>query len=1361
MKKILFLYLFITCFCFRLKANNYNFRHLDGRSGLVNNMINGICRDHVGYMWFATGGGLCRYDGYSFRTIGVAEGMMLDNKLISVQELADGRLLISDANLYCLFNPKTERFSQFSELLDVFDVKGYAFKIHVDRNKNLWCYVMGHGVYYCDVKTGKKTTFSMNGDNPALPMGQISAICESKNGVLVVYNDATLASINGKTAKVLWHHNRLLDLGASPRNQYNVFEDSGENVWVFSARQVFIYSKQHRRWFSSVADFCQAKGLKFDKRFADSAVCSAVEDASGNVWLGTDHSNLFKIDYKHGETLLVPLYEESKNISATNPVSTLFFDKQNSFLWVGTYKNGISYTCRNLYKFGFVGIEDVNTMVQDKAGNYWYGTNGNGIIFYDKKNGIEKRFNKQNCKQLLSDIFVSSLVARNGDVWFGSYWGGLYRFGKDGGITAYRNDSSNPNTLANDNVWSLAEDGKGNIWIATLGGGLQKFDVSANTFTTFNSANCGILSDYLSSVVVDGSGNIVLGGSKGISVINGLDYHINNYVGTIHHDKQFSKGNVNQVFVDSRGLYWIATDNGLNIFNARDDELDILDESTGLASSVICGIAEDRQHNIWITTSKGLSNIVIDSDSKKKFKVYNYYEYDGLVGLDYNLRSILMTHSGEIQIGCTAGINDFNPQNVIKHKKLPKVLFSQIQLFNKNVVVGEKYDGRVVMKTAVANNGIIELNYDQNVLSVALGLDDYRFTEKTRFKYQLEGFNDNWLFTDANQHVLTFTGLESGTYKLRVKCVNGDYESDVESVLTIVVHPPFWRTPWAYILYAVLLGCFYWYHHNRTIRRQKEKLRIEQIKREAEKDHEVDEMKLRFFTNVSHELRTPLTLIITPIANLLSNETDAAKKKTLSMVHNNAVKLLTLVNQLLDFRKSDMSSFKLNRINGDIVSFIQNITNSFSELLDRKFCITFYSSQPSFYMMFDEDKMGKIVMNLLSNSCKFTPEGGRIDVSLQVLERENSQQIFEIRVADTGVGIKDEDKTRIFERFYQTETEGVTDVCGGSGIGLSLVKEFVSLHEGTVKVVDNVGGGSVFIVDIPVVLEKKIPASETRKTVAKECSKLIVEKDDMVITGQKNAPLVMIVDDSKDFLDFMEECFSSKYQVVCARNGEQAWKFLQMCMPDIILSDVMMPLLDGNGLCKRVKEDERFRHIPFFMLTARLAEEHKVEGLRSGADDYITKPFNLDMLMLKVERIVEKSGSHEETQNREPEVESAEAETTRQYSVRDEKLVERATFYINENISKIDLTVEELSESLGISRVHLYKKILCVTGMTPLELIRALRVERGKHLLRDSQLNVSEVAYMVGFNSPRYFSKYFKDMYGMLPSEYQKNHCTK
>ena len=231
---------------------------------------------------------------------------------------------------------------------------------------------------------------------------------------------------------------------------------------------------------------------------------------------------------------------------------------------------------------------------------------------------------------------------------------------------------------------------------------MQKFDVSANTFTTFNSANCGILSDYLSSVVVDGSGNIVLGGSKGISVINGLDYHINNYVGTIHHDKQFSKGNVNQVFVDSRGLYWIATDNGLNIFNARDDELDILDESTGLASSVICGIAEDRQHNIWITTSKGLSNIVIDSDSKKKFKVYNYYEYDGLVGLDYNLRSILMTHSGEIQIGCTAGINDFNPQNVIKHKKLPKVLFSQIQLFNKNVVVGEKYDGRVVMKSAVA-----------------------------------------------------------------------------------------------------------------------------------------------------------------------------------------------------------------------------------------------------------------------------------------------------------------------------------------------------------------------------------------------------------------------------------------------------------------------------------------------------------------------------------------------------------------------------------------------------------------------------------------------------------------------------------
>ena len=559
-------------------------------------------------------------------------------------------------------------------------------------------------------------------------------------------------------------------------------------------------------------------------------------------------------------------------------------------------------------------------------------------------------------------------------------------------------------------------------------------------------------------------------------------------------------------------------------------------------------------------------------------------------------------------------------------------MFTGLSLFDEAVKVGQSYGGRVLIKKELNDVENVEFDYKQNIFSVSFASDNYNLPEKTQYMYKLEGFNNDWLTLPVGVHNVTFTNLAPGKYVLRVKAINSDgYVGIKEATLGIVVNPPFWMSWWAYLLYAAGLVVVLFLARYRMLKREREKFHLQQIENEVAKNEEINNMKFRFFTNVSHELRTPLTLIISPLEGMLKETTDELQSTRLQLMYRNAQRLLHLVNQLLDFRKGEMSTHQLSLSEGDIISYVHSVCNSFLLMADKKHIqFSFFSGIDTFSMAFDADKVGKIVMNLLSNAFKFTPEGGRVTVMIEHVT--GTPDTLEIKIADTGIGISDVDKEHIFDRFYQADHKGVEETTG-NGIGLSLVRDFVTLHEGEVKVFDNIGTGSVFVIQFPV---KHV---ETQVQLPEETGMSVGDEEDREMkeevreeTGRKDFPLLLVVDDNEDFRIFMRYSLELQYRVKLAVNGNEAWEMMQEELPDLVISDVMMPQMDGNELCRLIKQDKRIAHIPVILLTARQNTEAKLEGLQTGADDYVTKPFNMTILVLRIRKLIELSRYHRVTQ---------------------------------------------------------------------------------------------------------------------------------
>lgn len=1339
------LFLCLWGICLSAAAQNYMFKHLEVKDGLSNNQVNTIYKDSRGFMWFGTASGLNRYDGYEFKIYRNQNNdakSLPDNYIENIQEDVSGNLWIRTSAGYVLYNSLTDTFDRDVEKwMWNIGISGNPSSIYIDKHKVFWVYVLGKGIYR--YVNGEKKAERVNVKAEALLNADIADMIESNEGILLIYNHGVLVCLDKEKLNVKWTINDIFsDIGKETVNDFSLFIDQKEQLWIYGVLGMWIYNLPQKTW-----------ELRSPKDDSYNSVRAVAQDKHGCMWLGKDQDGVELVDTQGNHIHLINVPNNERTLS-NNTITALYEDAAGT-MWVGTYKKGISYYNESIFKFGIVDIGDINCVENGRKDVVWLGTSGSGLICWNRSTDERKVFSHtSDPHSISSDIIVSLLLDSNDKLWAGTYWGGLNCY--DGNrFIHYR--AGGENSLASDNVWALAEDADKNIWIGTLGGGLQCLNPSTGVFITYSSNNSNLVSDHVSSLCLGRNNTLIIGTSAGVAIMDLATRKITNFAGNRSGMRQFTNQTVNQVYEDSRGLIWVGTREGLNVYDPKQDELYEVAVKPNFSEFYILGITEDENKSMWVSAGGELINITLSVEGKTgklSFRCHAYDERDGLQSCDFNQRSLKRLHSGEIVVGGLYGLNNFRSDNIKYNRALPKVMFTGFQLFNEEVKVGEEYDGQIILKEALNKTEEVVLDYKQNVFTVLFASDNYVLPEKTRYHYKLEGFNEDWLVSTADQHRVTYTNLAPGTYLLKVKATNSDgYAGTEESALKIVILPPFWMTPWAYACYIFLLIGNLFLAFYAVQRRERNKFKIRQMEQDAQRAEEVNQMKFRFFTNVSHELRTPLTLIVSPLEGMIKETKEAKQLDKLNLMHRNALRLLNLVNQLLDFRKNEMAGLHLSLSEGDIVAYVRNICSSFLILSEKKNVhLTFFTAVETLNMAFDEDKVGKIVMNLLSNAFKFTPDGGRVDVSLEILK--GSPETLEIKVSDTGSGVKDEDKERIFERFYQVEHEGESNRSTGSGIGLSLVRDFVTLHGGAVRVFDNVGTGSVFVVDIPVkhsVVNVATPLSqEAAEEDAAALDTEIIEADEDTQPFEKRKPLVLIVDDNEDFITFMRDSLSLYFSVQSAVNGREAWNIIPELMPDLIVSDLMMPEMDGNELCRNVKADKRTQNIPFILLTAKQSVENKVEGLTIGADDYVTKPFNMEVLILRMRKLIDLSSRSKSRNRIDPEPSDIVITSL------DEKLIENAIKYVEANISRSDLSVEELSHELGMSRVHLYKKLLQITGKTPIEFIRVIRLKRAAQLLRESQQNVSEIAYQLGFNNPKYFSKYFKDEFGVLPSVYQE-----
>lgn len=1323
-------------------AQSYQFKHLEVSDGLSNNSVNTICKDRDGFMWFGTTTGLNRYDGYTFKIYQHAEndpGSLPDNYITDIVEMPDGRFWVNTGRGYVLFDKEQDCFiTDVTGFMKNLESGGVPEQVFVDREGNTCLSVAGEGCYR--YKEGGKRLFFSYVEH-SLPEHGVTQIAECSDGLLLIYNTGLLVCLDRATLAIKWQSDEIKKyIPAGKTIEFSLFVDRDNCIWAYSLMGIWAYDCGTKSWRTDLTAIWSSR--------PDVIIHAVAQDIEGRIWVGKDYDGIDVLEKETGKVTSLVAHDDNGRSLPHNTIYDLYADR-DGIMWVGTYKKGVSYYSESIFKFNMYEWGDITCIEQADENRLWLGTNDHGILLWNRSTGKAEPF-WRDAEGQLPNPAVSMLKSKDGKLWVGTFNGGLYCM-NGSQIRSYKEGVGN--ALASNNVWALVEDDKGRIWIASLGGGLQCLEPVSGTFETYTSSNSALLENNVTSLCWVDNNTLFFGtANQGVGMMDMRTREIKKIQGQSGNVK-LSNDAVNHVYKDSRGLVWIATREGLNVYDTRRHVFLDLSPVAEAKGNFIAAITEDQERNMWVSTSRKVIRVTVASDGKGSylFDSRAYNSEDGLQNCDFNQRSIKTLHNGIIAIGGLYGVNVFAPDHIRYNKMLPNVMFTGLSLFDEAVKVGQSYGGRVLIEKELNDVENVEFDYKQNIFSVSFASDNYNLPEKTQYMYKLEGFNNDWLTLPLGVHNVTFTNLAPGKYVLRVKAINSDgYVGIKEATLGIVVNPPFWMSWWAYLLYAVGLVIVLFLARYRMLKREREKFHLQQIENEVAKNEEINNMKFRFFTNVSHELRTPLTLIISPLEGMLKETTDELQSTRLQLMYRNAQRLLHLVNQLLDFRKGEMSTHQLSLSEGDIISYVHSVCNSFLLMADKKHIqFSFFSGIDTFSMAFDADKVGKIVMNLLSNAFKFTPEGGRVTVMIEHVA--GTPDILEIKIADTGIGISDVDKEHIFERFYQAGHKGVEETTG-NGIGLSLVRDFVTLHEGEVKVFDNIGMGSVFVIQFPVKhVETQVQLPEETGMPAGDEEDKEMKEEAREETERKNFPLLLIVDDNEDFRIFMRYSLELQYRVKLAVNGKEAWEMMQEELPDLVISDVMMPQMDGNELCRLIKQDKRTAHIPVILLTARQNTEAKLEGLQTGADDYVTKPFNMTILVLRIRKLIELSRYHRVTQGM---IDPAPSEIV--ITSLDEKLIEKAIKYVEDNMSRTELSVEELSRELGMSRVHLYKKLLQITGKTPIEFIRVIRLKRAAQLLRESQLHVSEVAFEVGFNNPKYFSRYFKDEFGVLPSVYQE-----
>lgn len=1325
------------------------FERLSTVSGLSQSTINKIIQDRRGFLWFATADGLNRYDGHSFVIYRHDPGdanTLSGSDISTLLEDEDGNLWVaarsSGLNKINLKTGKITRFSRGPKGID-FSSLTISSLLNVGKHR-IYAAVIGLGVLVFDTQ---KNTFLSNESELKNPLVKdVVRLYKHSNGSI------WMGTRTGQLISYVGNHSFIpFDFsGKSMASNFRVralFEaKNGDLLIGTEGKGLFRFNPQNQHFQSVFYNSAQPLSRQ-------NIVTSLVKDANENLWIGTDNGvyTLKGEDFK--QVHHIPSNPDPDLGISSFSVMSMFTDS-NRNTWIGTWEAGLNISFFQKSRFSvlrykpntFQGLLS-NKVTSLSAGDnrgVWIGSNV-GLSFFEHKTGkVEHVINQavENKLNVTSGFDVNLLQAMpDGTVWVAAWARGLFHFSPPNSLQPfpYRIGESGMNLTA------LFKD-ENRLLLGTQTKGLFAFDLAKknfyNPFGEFSSQE--LRNKNINAILKTSQGQIWVGTTmQGVFIYDPSTRKIHHLVRT-NSLNSLKYNHITCIKEDRQHRIWVLTNGGgLHLYQGEGKGFRVFTVADGLGSNTLRGMEEDKKGDLWFTTNGGISKM-----DAQTFKFVNYDDADGLQGKEFIITAHAKNNQGWLFFGGVNGLNYLKSDSLRMRLDVPNVYLTGLKIFNKTVQVGEENSPLNVdlpdLKTLV-------LQPDQSVFSLDFVALEYQRPKNNRYAYFLEGFDKEWNFV-GTQRTATYTNLSPGSYTFKVKATNSDGvwgENPVE--LKIEVLPPWYRTWWAYLLYFVgFAAVVYGFMREIQIREAfKTDIRLKEI--EKERIRELEQIKTSFFTNISHELRTPLTLIISPIEKYFLKNTTMPKEQVGRMhsIHQNAQKLLRLINQLLDLSKIEAGKQHPVIAKHDMISQLTHILQGFESYAQQKQIKLRYDFPvDSLWVYYDADILEKCLSNLLSNAFKHTAEDGKIGVELELEQvfvgTQSHVRKVTLRVLDTGRGISEAHLPHVFDRFYQIP-DAVQVV--GTGVGLSLCKELMLLHRGDIQVKSKLGEGSAFILHFPVELEafdqSWVQATVQQKSPAQELPSL------SAIEQEK--PILLVVDDHSEMREFIGGIFDSRFQVIHADRGEDGLEKANTYLPDLVITDWMMPGMSGINLCRALRQNAKTNHIPIVILTSKSSQESQIEGMQSGADDFVSKPFNADILEIRVNTLLEaKDRLRKNWQKQMIQQELSEGKMP----IFEDAFLVKATQLIIDHLSDPEFDVEDLEKGLDMSKMQLYRKLKNLTSLAGNEFIRSIRLQQAKVLLEAGSLNISEVAYQVGFNDPAYFTRAFKKQYGRTPKSF-------
>ena len=1346
MRNIGLLLMFIFC----LTAQNMMAQRgklFNSDNQLSSNLATQVFQDSNGFIWIATRNGLNVYDGYNFMVIRKTKE---DNRGLSsnyincITQDAQGHILLGTNNSLLLYNGKS--FANIP-LLDTNNqpISTYVTQVYRLKNNDIAVVTSGYGIMV--KKEDAEACYAIKGEVENLKF--IHKILEDKEGRLwIILENGKLfrADKKGKLTKQI--------PGTETLEAQDIKQDRKGNIYLATKENGLYILKQGSTIFTKIPGIAN---LPIDNIYIS---------RDQRIYIGCDGMGIFVYNPVTGITLDNPLFSRKINLAKTKVTSII--EDFTGNIWVSMMQKGVLMQPQTQCDFNYMGFRlgnrnvigenSVTSLCVNQGNQVWVGTDKDGLYLFDLKTGSINGhfFNNTTVLALCKD--------QKGRTWVGTYTDGIGFIDAGGSFHPF-----NLGFGKQIGIFDIQKDPQGNVWFATMGEGLFRLSPDGNIKqwkaqygADNNLKKNSIPNDYLAKLSISKDGKrVFVATSVGLAC---YDQQKNSWTSTFGGVNCLNKGCFSHcVYSDSKNRVWFGTEDGAICYDPKKGfaHPKIYNTELGLSDNSVASIIEDYKGRIWIGTTCGLNQV-----DTEKGTINKYYSDNGLQSNEFSDAAACTIWGGKMLVmGGTGGINWFDTDKVKQHPWQAKVTISGLLVGNKPVARDMESGIYTITDKGVYNSDKFSLSYDDNTFTIQLSTLTYNNVEQISYAYSIN--DEDWRTIQPGLNELSFSHMPAGTYKFRVKAICNGYETPVKE-FSIIVHPAWYASIWAKLCYLlVFLGLCLLY-----IKHRKRKMEDQLVLQQHIHAEEMGEAKLKFFMNISHEIRTPLTLILTPLFTLIKEDKDAHRQGIYDMMRKNSERILHLINQMMDLRKIDKGQMVMRMSETDMVAFIGDEYKLFcQQAVAKSIQFTFEHEDEALPVWIDSDNFDKVLMNVLSNAFKFTPAGGRIRITLS-----HSPHHVRIAIKDSGKGIQEDKLETIFQRFYQSTTSS-NDRNVGTGIGLDLTRSLVELHYGTITAANNNTldeadwkEGSQFLITLPLGNEHLKPEEMTDAPEPQAAEEIKALEENIEEENEENAAngteeefmskvksTIAVVEDDEAIRDFLKTQLQETYNILTFCNGKEALPEIIKQKPDLVISDIMMPEMDGNTLCTKIKNNVNTNHIPVILLTAMSREEDQLTGLQSGADAYVVKPFNMDILrrtiinLLNVRRTLKnKFMGNERQSDRQIAIEKT-------LSPKDQ-LMEQVMKVINDNMDNEDLSVDMIAREVGLSRVHLHRRMKELTNQTPHAFIRNTRLQYAEKLLSHSNKTITDIMYACGFSNPASFSTMFKNFYGSSPRDYMQAH---